>query len=165
MGDRIPVKQELLDVLKKEGKITIQEIMRHFSISEVAVRRHLHDLEQQGFVKRHTVKQELGRPYHTYELTAAGHNTFPNQYEQLPVDLLNDLEELEGKETVNKLITKRMEREKSEFTEAISASNLDSKIHQFAEIQDAKGYMVELNKIDDGYYEMRHYNCPIVNLA
>jgi predicted ArsR family transcriptional regulator len=158
-------KQKLLNKLKKSGVCTISEIMDSFTISEIAVRKHIHELEQQGFIKKNTIKQQLGRPYHTYELTGKGHGTFPNQHEQLPVELLRDLEELQGKEAVEELLARRMEREKSEMKKAVGGDIFDEKIGKVADIQNQKGYMVELDQSEDGDYIFTNYHCPIANLA
>ena len=165
MKKQTSTKQKLLNILKKDHTSTIKEIMTYFNISEIAVRRHIHNLEQQGFVKVHTVKQKIGRPFHTYELTEKGHQTFPNQFERLPLELLEDLEELQGKDAVRSLLNKRMEREESFFLDEIKGQDFDGKIAAVARIQDEKGYMVEYNKQADGSYIINNFNCPIINIA
>ncbi|MGM8365195.1 helix-turn-helix transcriptional regulator [Virgibacillus sp. W0181] len=165
MKTRTPVKQKLLFVLKKDTACTIKTIMEHFSVTEVAVRRHLHELINQGFVKENIHKQDIGRPYHTYELTGKGHRTFPNQYEQLPVELLKDLEGLQGPEAVEELLDKRMEREEEYYQSQLSTGDFDQKIEEIAQLQNEKGYMIEYEKNADGDYIIKNYNCPIMNLA
>lgn len=162
---RTPTKQKLLTILKKDHLLTIEEMMVYFTISEIAVRRHIHELVEQGFIHKVAVKQEIGRPFYRYELTKKGHATFPNQYEALPVELLRDLEELQGKEAVKELLEKRMDRERSFFEETIETDDFDKRVAKVAEIQDEKGYMVEYEKTENGDYEMKHFNCPISNIA
>ncbi|WP_163971559.1 helix-turn-helix transcriptional regulator [Oceanobacillus halotolerans] len=165
MKKRSQTKQKLLNILKKDNELKIEEIMAYFTISEIAVRKHLHELEQQGLINVEKRKQQLGRPYHTYSLTKKGHDTFPNQYEKLPLELLRDLEELEGKQAVTKLLSKRMERERKDLEQKIHSNDFEEKVATVAKIQDKKGYMVELKKNEAGDYEMKHYNCPIANIA
>ncbi|MUK90010.1 DeoR family transcriptional regulator [Ornithinibacillus sp. L9] len=162
---RAPTRQKLLNILKKDHKLTIDGIMEYFTISEIAVRRHIHELESQGLIKRNTIKQKIGRPYYTYELTEEGHRTFPNQFDKLPVELLKDLEELQGLDAVKQLLNKRAEREKTYFETELKAEDFDQRIKEVAKIQDEKGYMVEIEKTADGHYEMKNYNCPISNIA
>ncbi|OZU88572.1 hypothetical protein CIL03_09730 [Virgibacillus indicus] len=165
MNKRTPTKQKLLNILKKDHEMMITEIMEYFTISEIAVRKHIHELVQQGFVKRKTIKQSMGRPYYVYELTKKGHDTFPNQYEKLPLELLQDLEALQGKQAVNDVLARRMERERDFFEKEIASDEFDEKIAEVARIQDEKGYMVEVEKTEEGHYEMKHFNCPISNIA
>jgi len=119
MIKRASTKDKLLNILKKDHKSTIKEIMDYFTISEIAVRRHLNELEQQGFITREEVKQEISRPYYVYLLTEKGHQTFPNQYEQLPIELLQDLEAVQGKQAVTEVLAQRLQREKAYFNERI----------------------------------------------
>lgn len=152
-------------MLKKEHTSTMREIMRHFSISEIAVRKHINILLQEGFIQEEAKKQEIGRPYYVYTLTKKGHQTFPNHYEQLPVELLQDLEEVQGREAVTQVLEKRMNREIKTFKEILRSDNFDDKVEEFARMQDDKGFMVEYFKQEDGSYEMRNYHCPIINIS
>lgn len=166
MLKRKPTKQKILNILKKDANSTIKEIMEHFSISEIAVRRHIRDLVQQGFIKENKIKQEIGRPYYTYELTDKGHETFPNQYEQLPVELLQDLEAVQGRQAVKEVLDKRKEREETFYLSEIEqVDHFDDQISTISRLQSEKGYMTEYEKLDNGDYIIKNYNCPILNLA
>lgn len=81
------------------------------------------------------------------------------------MELLQDLEELQGASAVKGLLTKRMERESASFQNELGSSDFDERMAQFVELQDAKGYMIVYEKQADGSYEMNNYNCPIINLA
>lgn len=165
MEKHTSTKLRLLQVLKKEHTSTMREIMRHFSISEIAVRKHMNTLLREGFIQEEARKQDIGRPYYVYTLTKKGHQTFPNHYEQLPVELLQDLEEVQGREAVTQVLEKRMHREIKTFKESLCSDNFDDKIEEFARMQDDKGFMVEFLKQEDGSYEMRNYHCPIINIS
>ncbi|WP_249871180.1 helix-turn-helix transcriptional regulator [Oceanobacillus saliphilus] len=165
MSKRTPTKEKLLHVLKKNNGLTIGAIMAYFSISEIAVRKQLHELEQNGFVNSVAHKQKIGRPYFTYVLTEKGHETFPNQYKHLPVELLQDLEELHGKAAVEELLNKHGERDKSSFRKAIQLEDFDEKVTEMIRIQNEKGYMLEVEKTEAGHYEIQNFNCPVANIA
>lgn len=145
--------------------MSIKEVLEHFTISEVAIRRHLNDLIRQKLVKERIVKQEIGRPFHLYSLTTKGHETFPNQYSDLPVELLRDLESIQGKEVVNELLQKRVNREEEEMGQKMQDASFDEKMALMAEVQESKGYMIEYEKLADGDYEVKNFNCPIYNIA
>lgn len=165
MNKRTPTKQKLLNILKKEPQITIKEIMVYFDISEIAVRRHIHELEQQGFLKKRSVKQDIGRPYYIYELTEKGHATFPNEDKTLPLELLQDLEFLQGKQAVNEVLAQRMKREKKQYLSAVEDKNFDEKITAITNLQDKKGFIIEYDQTINGDYEIKNFNCPIINIA
>lgn len=165
VNKRTPTKQKLLNILKKDQELTIKEIMVYFTISEIAVRRHIHELIQQGFLEKQSIKQKIGRPYYTYKLTEKGHATFPNENETLPLEILQDLEAVQGPQIVKKVLEKRMERERVEFQQVIASDCFDEKIATMVKIQEEKGFMIEYDQTITGDYEIRNYNCPIINIA
>lgn len=162
---RKTTKEKILYTLKKDDEMSIKEILAHFTISEVAIRRHLNDLIRQKLVKERVVKQDIGRPFHLYALTSKGHETFPNHYPDMPVELLQDLESLKGKEVVNELLMQRVNREEETLGEKMKDASFDKKVALMADIQETKGYMIEYEKLPDGDYEVKNYNCPIYNVA
>lgn len=158
-------KEKILYILKKDGEISMKELVTHFTISDIAVRKHVQSLVWDGFIKKRRKRQAVGRPYHLYSLTKKGHHTFPNQYEELPVQLLQGLEKLEGKETVDRLLQLRSNEEEKEIEQHLSTEHFDERIREVIKMQEEKGYMIDFHKNDRGDYEMRIFNCPIYNLA
>lgn len=158
-------KEKLLYILKKDHEISIKEIMDYFTISNVAVRRHLNDLIREKFVAERTIKQEIGRPFIVYSLTKKGHETFPNQYEQFSLDILKDLEEVGGEEAVEDVLFARKKREASELKEKLANKNFEEKIVELCAYQDQKGYMHEFEQTASGDYLVKNFNCPIFSLA
>ena len=158
-------KEKLLFILKRDNNLSIKKIMDHFTISNVAVRRHLNDLIREGFVSERTVKQEIGRPYIVYSLTEKGHETFPNQYEQFSVDILKDIACVGGEEAVHNVLEARKNREETELRTELSNKDFDDKIALLYKLQDEKGYMHEIEQTAAGDYLIKNYNCPIFSLA
>lgn len=165
MKQQTSTKLKLLQVLKKERTHTMREIMRHFSISEIAVRKHMNVLLEEGFIDEEAVKQDIGRPYYVYTLTDKGHQTLPTHCDQLPIEFLQDVEAVHGREAVNQVLHDQMEREISLFKDALDSGDFDEKMDHLTRVQDEKGYMVEFIKHEDGSYEMRNYHCPIIHIA
>lgn len=158
-------KEKILYILKKDGEISMKELAEHFSISDIAIRKHVQSLIWDGFITKRKVRQDIGRPYHVYSLTKKGHGTFPNQYEELPVTLLQDLEALEGKEMVDNLLRFRRERIQNEIIEQLPEDDFDKRIEEMIRIQKERGYMIDYKKLDNGDYHIKIFNCPIFNMA
>lgn len=152
-------------VIKKSGRLTFDELMSHFAISEPALRKHIHHLERKEFIKKESNKQKIGRPYYTYKLTSDGHRLFPNQNEQLPIQLLKDAETLYGTKMVNELLAKRMERERKNYEKECHTERLEEKLNDIVRMQRENGYMPEIHQHKGGGIELRNYHCPIYNVA
>lgn len=165
MKSKPTTKDQLLLVMKKEGESTIKTIMEHFTISEIAIRRHLRELITEGFITDRSVKQEVGRPFHKYKLTSLGHDTFPNQDNSLPLEILKDIESTLGREAVSTVLNERKSRESDSYQAEIVGKEFDEQIKKVAEIQDKQGYMVEYSENADGSYNIVNYNCPVYNIA
>lgn len=165
MDKRMTTKEKVLYILKRDGEISMKELADYFTISDIAVRKHVQSLLWDGFIKKRRKRQEIGRPLHLYSLTKKGHHTFPNQYDELPVKLLKDLERLEGKEVVENLLHYRKSEEEKEFLSKLSSEDFEERILEMIRLQEERGYMMDYIKKDNGDYEMKIFNCPIYNLA
>lgn len=163
----VSTKEKILTILKqdREPTCTFKEIVSHFTISETAIRKHLQELMKQGYISEKIIKQEIGRPYHMYGLTGKGHTVFPHQKEELPLDLLKDLEAVGGPEVVDQLLLKRKEREQAHLVKKIDHIPFSKQIEKLVEIQNDRGYMMEYRADETGNYEVINYNCPIYNVA
>ncbi|WP_051353177.1 helix-turn-helix transcriptional regulator [Thalassobacillus devorans] len=158
-------KETLLLLLKKNNTLTISELAEKVGISEIAVRKHIHDLERQKLVQARQVRQSVGRPLNYYELTEKGQHTFTSHYESFSVELLKDIESLYGKPMVYDLLKQRAERLKKEFQTQMPEEDFHQRVEKLAHIQEQNGYMVELEKNNDYSYTLKQYNCPIWNIA
>ncbi|WP_017797474.1 helix-turn-helix transcriptional regulator [Oceanobacillus kimchii] len=165
MKKQTPVKEQLLELLKKNHELSIDEIMQHFSISEIAIRKHLKGLVSQKFVNIIQHKQEIGRPYHTYQLAEKGHEYFPNQYQQLSVQLLEDIEDIYGKDAVNAILKKQIDRFEQMLKNDLGKTKTEEKLHIFMEKQNKKGYMFERFISTDGSTLLINYHCPFKEAA
>jgi len=162
---RKTTKDKILEVLKKENRSSIKDLADHILISEVAIRRHINDMLRRGFVREEEVRQEIGRPYFVYSLTKEGHQTFPNQYEEMPVEFLQDVEALYGKEAVVNVLKQRKKREQAELLACLEEKDFDEKVVELVGQLENKGYMVDYTKSETGDYQIHNFHCPIFNVA
>lgn len=166
MGNQVSTREQILSLLKVNKQLTVSEMANRLNITEMAVRRHLNTLERDNIIETSLVRQAMGRPTNVYYLTNRGQEMFPRNYATLTVDLLRDIEELNGKEMVVQLFERRKERMKEKYGSRITDyNNLDEKIAELARLQSEHGYMVEWEKDKEGNYIFKEYNCPISAIA
>lgn len=158
-------RQEILTMLKKQGALTVSEMAKRLDITEMAVRRHLSTLERDNLIETFLVRQAMGRPTHVYRLTEEAAKLFPRNYSDLTIDFLKDLEGIEGKEKIDLLFARRKDRLARELEHRMKDLSFDEKVAMLAEIQNNKGYMVDLQKKDEDSYVLKEYNCPISQVA
>ncbi|TSB48216.1 helix-turn-helix transcriptional regulator [Alkalicoccobacillus porphyridii] len=165
MGDQTAsTRQTVLTLLKRWHELTTAELAAKLNITEMAVRRHLKGLEEEGLLTSRAIKQNMGRPVHKYYLTDQGRESFPRNYSQLSLGFLDDLRALYGAESVNQLFEKRHDRLQQTYKTRVNGS-LKERIEALATIQNEQGYMVEWHEKKDGSYQFVEYNCPIAQVA
>ncbi|WP_040979020.1 helix-turn-helix transcriptional regulator [Oceanobacillus jeddahense] len=166
MGKRISTKDKVIHVLKEQGTVTMDTLMEHFTISETAVRKQLHTLVQEGFIEVQQHKKEIGRPYHTYRLTEKSQESFPNRYKELSLDLLHDLEELQGSQLINKLLKKQSTKEKEQLKKSLDAcSTIEEKINTLKDLQNKSGYMFQVEDKGKEGFQLNNFHCPFLEVA
>lgn len=165
LNGRISTKDKIMELLKKKANLTVNELSKSLGITEMAVRKHLNILERDSLLTINEIRQPMGRPLLVYSLSSKADQFFPNNYENLTVEFLHDLKELHGEEVIEYLLEKRSERQKKNYLPQIENLSFDEKIRKLNDIQNSKGYMAELSKVDDHTYELIEYNCPIIAVA
>ncbi len=101
-------KVRLLEVVKRHGPQTAQDLAGRLGVSIPAARRHLGDLLDQGLIRSRTERPGgRGRPQHVFELTEHGEAAFPKTYSGLCVDVLRHVEGLFGEGAVLKVLDAR----------------------------------------------------------
>ncbi len=152
-------------MLKTNDTLSVSDMAVRLGITEMAVRRHLNTLERDGYVTSVLVRQPMGRPLQRYSLTLEADSLFPKNYDRLTIDLLNELLEGEGVELVNKLFNGREQKLRAAHKGSMEGKPLAERVSQLVKIQNDKGYMVELEKEENGNFLLKEYNCPIASVA
>jgi predicted ArsR family transcriptional regulator len=159
-------KDKILDLLKRETSLTVNDLIDELGITHMAIRKHLTVLEKDGLIQSSEIRQPKGRPLYSYSLTEKGERLFPKNYEGISVEFLQDIEDSFGKDSVDALFKKREQRLTNQYRDQVQQQNstLD-KVREIEKIQNEKGYMAKANQIDENTFELIEYNCPILAIA
>lgn len=107
----------------------------------------------------------MGRPKQIWNLTAAGHERFPNTHADLTVQLISTIRDVLGEEALDRLITAREKETLANYRAAMKgAASLEERVARLAAIRDREGYMCEMSKDADGYLLIENH-CPICAAA
>lgn len=155
----------IMTLLKMRGPLTISALAEELGITEMGVRRHVLQLEQESLAKTRVVRQAMGRPIHVYSLTERAEDHFPKSYHNLALELLRELDHGSGGEAVNQLFEGRRKRMLAQYGKSMQGRDLEQRVAELSSIQNAGGYMAEWSKEEDGSYILREYNCPIRQVA
>jgi len=165
-GNESSTRDKILLQLRTKGRLTAVQLASELELTGMAIRRHMYALEREGCVNIVTMRQAMGRPLHMYELTKQADELFPKNYETLALDLLHELEEdPHTAALIDRMFEGRKQKLLQRYAPRMEGKSLPDRLAQLTAIQNAGGYMAQLEQEDDGAYMLYEYNCPIAGVA
>ncbi|MCC5948136.1 MAG: ArsR family transcriptional regulator [Nitriliruptoraceae bacterium] len=158
----------IVQVLRRDGRTTVAALAAELELSEVAVRRHLGVLSEDGFVAadaaRAEDRPERGRPPSTYRLAEDAEQLFPQRYDQLAGQMLEFLQESSGREGVHDFLRWRVGREVGVLRDAVDAASLHERLEQLAGALTDAGFDASVDVEGDGF-TLTQDHCTIAQVA
>lgn len=158
-------REQILNLLKIKNQLTVATIAEELNITEMAVRRHLNTLERDGIVETTLQRQAMGRPTNVYQLSHEGQEMFPRDYGNFTIEILKNIEELDGQEKINELFEMRRKKLKEKYEKRMTSQSFEERVYELANIHNEEGFMTEIEKREDGSFVFKEYNCPIAEVA
>lgn len=155
----------ILAMLKTQGPLSVHEMSKQLGITEMAVRRHIHSMEKEDLLVTTLVRQAMGRPTNVYALAPKADELFPKKYMQLTLDLLGELLEDQGQDTIERLFEGRQGKLESRYQPRMQGLTLEERVAELATIQNENGYMVDWAPSGEDAYVFNEHNCPIAQVA
>ncbi|BAM46757.1 helix-turn-helix transcriptional regulator [Amphibacillus xylanus] len=167
MSSQKTTRQSIVELLKKNKELSVSGLKEYLDITEMAVRKHLVKLEADELITSRSIRQPMGRPVIYYSLTEKGHEIFPNNYDKIVVELLQDIHENLGEETIDTLFKNREQRLRKRYQRRIyKEDSLTERVEQLVDVQSENGYMAEFSAPEnDDTITFEQYNCPIAAIA
>ena len=103
---QLPATQEsILQRLKVRGPQSVKILAKQLAITTMGIRQHLAELSNKGFVETTAqTRQPRGRPVHYWQLTARGHEHFPDAHAYVATQLIAVLRQSHGDSALHELI-------------------------------------------------------------
>lgn len=155
----------IVELLRGHGTRTAPELAADLGISDVAVRKHLGVLEDDGFVAAETVKQPVGRPVATYRLTDRARALYPHRYASMASELLDYLVERHGRGELRAYLQWRMQREAAGYDDVVDPeADVEARLRDLADALSADGYFASVEVEGDGF-RLTQEHCAIYDVA
>lgn len=152
-------------LLKKAEHMTVSELSREMAITPMAVRQHLMSLERKGLVRYDSKKYGIGRPMFLYKLTEKANNIFPNSYGNFLLEVLQTVEEMDGRDKVDLIFKTRKEKQLEKKQRLLSGiQDFAKKIIFFTELLEKDGFLVELEETN-GQFNLKQFNCLLSDVT
>lgn len=157
-------RREILNILKRKGRATLEELASGVGLVPVTVRAHLNVLERDDLVQYEEVRGRVGRPYYVYSLTDEADALFPKNYHVVTNRVLDSLASASGPEAMGKLADDIAESWADEKRARLAGKSFDERVAEVAAIRTEEGAWAEAQKTEDGYVLVQ-YNCPCPQVA
>jgi predicted ArsR family transcriptional regulator len=154
----------IVEDLRREADRSVAELADLLGISEVATRRHLTVLEDEGLVAARTVNQGRGRPAARYHLTEDARRLFPQGHDRLAAEVLDFLADEHGRDGLQHFLRWRMQRQIEGLRGAVTAEDLHGRLEQLADALSDAGYEASVRPDGEGFTLQQHH-CAIEDVA
>jgi len=105
-----PVDQLVLDILRREEGLSIQDLMERLEVTATAIRQRVDRLEEHGYIERRKQTVGRGRPSFTYFLTDKGWTQAGVTYSDLAIALWNVIQSCEQPGIKSEIVNRVAER-------------------------------------------------------
>ena len=156
---------DVLVAVKKAQPISAKELAADFGVTPNAVRRHLKELEQEGFVRCAREVRGVGGPILVYSLTDAGEALFPRAYDETLSSVLELVRLQRGTDGVVDLFRERWARIAGDAKEQLASLPLAERTQLLVELLTSHGYMAEVSGRDGHDALIREHNCVLRSIA
>jgi len=158
-------RQQILEILKRRGEVTVQELSRELNLTSVTVRHHLEILRSEGYITEPEIHRSNrpGRPRYVYRLTSTAADLFPNNYSGLANAMLDTLKTcLPQEEQLDFLreTAKRMVAKVGDLPE-----DHDARMDSVLAFMNQQGFVARWDKDEDGQYFIYVSSCPYHHVA
>lgn len=156
--------KEVMRRLKRNGKMSVKELIESIGVTRTAVRQQLASLEAEGLIERVYIRSGVGRPSGIYSLSDEGHKLFAREYEPLLRILLEELEAAEDPSRVRALLNKVSRRLAEDYESLPHDGSLADRMAFLAEQLSSRGHLAEAEAVPEGY-DLKMFNCPYRELV
>jgi DeoR family transcriptional regulator, suf operon transcriptional repressor len=162
--DLSPTQRHVLEVLKRHGEVTPDELAVALEVSSSAVRQHLAALRTAGLVVSRKDHGHAGRPAERYRATTLAEPLFSNTADTLPIELLEHIE-AEEPELIGRVFDRRRRHMVADVEHRLAGRTVDEQVAILTELLDEQGYLADFEAVTDGHFRINLHNCAIWAVA
>jgi predicted ArsR family transcriptional regulator len=159
-------RQEILNILKQQGEATVDELATMLELTPVTVRHHLDILRAEGLVEAPAVRRRHGpgRPQYVYTLTDESASLFPQRYDVLANELLDEIKSAMDRDQVRGVFEHIVERRLERAPVLNGDQPVDEKMDLLVDFLSDRGFIAEWER-EDSKWVLYASNCPYQNVA
>ncbi len=156
-----PVRRKIVELLRKHGQATVEELADAVGLTQMAVRHHLHVLNGENLVLASSVRRtsQPGRPQQLYTLTEAADALFPESYYHLADYLLDELKATLDAADLDELLRRIANRMAADAPSIRPGQSPEERLSGLVQLLGDKGFSAQWDMEGDDYV-IRVLACP-----
>ncbi len=153
-------RQQILEILRRQGEVTVQELSQALDLTSVTVRHHLEILRSEGYITEPEVRRSNrpGRPRYVYRLTSTAADLFPNNYSGLASALLSALDSQMTQEEYEKFLQETAQCLAPELDEIPESP--EARMDYAVDYLNRQGYVARWERDENGEFLLHVSSCP-----
>ncbi|MGC8642071.1 MAG: helix-turn-helix transcriptional regulator [Isosphaeraceae bacterium] len=159
--------QELLDLIRRRGPLTVIEMANQLGVTGTAIRNRLVRLVGTGLVERKSEHLGRGRPRHQYQASVEAHKRLGQNYADLAVALWEEMMSSVADRRLRRLLFSRITNRLAEAYRArVTGEEWEGRLVQLSNVLHDRGVETEVARDDAGMeIILRQLSCPYYELA
>ena len=129
-----PVDQVVLDLLRREEGLSIQDLMDRLEVTATAIRQRVDRLEEGGFIERRKLVAGRGRPSYSYFLTDRGWRNAGVTYRDLALSFWSVIQSSESEEVRTQIVSRVAEKLGELYQTMLPTGDLNERLKLLAEL-------------------------------
>jgi predicted ArsR family transcriptional regulator len=152
----------ILDLLRKQPSLTVNELSSAMRVTATAVRQRLTRLMAQGYIERASTGSGRGRPSHAYRLTSKGERKTGTNFGDLAVVLWQELRSIKEPEIRRGLLSRLSQRLSAQYS--IEGKTIRERMEALAKLFTQREIPFEVGE-QNGLPVLHALACPYPELA
>jgi predicted ArsR family transcriptional regulator len=132
-GDR-----PMLDIIRRQGAVTISELVVEMGVTATAVRQRLRRLMVSGLIQRHSERISRGRPNHRYSLTEKGERTAGTNFADMAIVLWEEVKAVEDPVVRRGLLKRIADRFVARYRDHVPGNTLGERMSALAQVMEER---------------------------
>ncbi|MDE2507117.1 MAG: AsnC family transcriptional regulator [Planctomycetota bacterium] len=159
--------RELLDLIRRDGPLTVAEMATKLGVTATAVRNRLVRLSAAGMVERHAEVTGRGRPRHAYQVSVLARKRLGQTYTELAVALWGEMMvAVEDKKLRRLLFARIVDRLADQFRAQVKGNQWQGRMVELGSILHDRGVETEVTASENGSDPiLKQHSCPYYELA
>jgi predicted ArsR family transcriptional regulator len=136
----------MLDLLRREGAVTIMALVAEMGVTATAVRQRLRRLMAAGLIQRETRRIGRGRPNHRYSLTEKGERAAGTNFADMAIVLWDEIKSIRDPNVRRGLLKRIADRLVARYRSRVTGNTVGERMAELSAVMNEREIPFEVNR-------------------